>query len=122
MPIAHVLVISGRQGSDCDHKRFIADPVDKAKSVVLINEGLSESERLFSSFSQGRSLPLADRGHCTVQPCDHFADAARYRTSSKLKVELEEIQFSLVWPYAHRSSRGIKSETGIYMKISLIDS
>jgi hypothetical protein len=35
---------------------------------------------------------------------------------------MEDLDPEDVWPYAHRSSRGIKSETGIYMKISLIDS
>jgi hypothetical protein len=54
----------------------------------------SASRSAFSgSFSQGRSLPLADRVTALSNPVIIFADAARYRTSSKLKVELEEIPF-----------------------------
>ena len=35
-------------------KGFISDPVGKAKSVVLTDEGLRESERLFRELFAGR--------------------------------------------------------------------
>lgn len=35
-------------------KGFIANPVGKAKSVVLTDEGLRESERLFKSLFEAR--------------------------------------------------------------------
>ncbi len=31
------------------HKGYITDPVDKARSVVLTDEGLKESQRLFEA-------------------------------------------------------------------------
>ena len=44
-------------------KGFIADPVGKAKSVVVTDEGLREAERLFHElFAARRRVPAGARG------------------------------------------------------------